>query len=102
MFTGVFVQRDGPGGAVRGVGGGIVMGLVGTPGTATIGGGSRGRCTPAVLFTRGWPGRSRRRSGSRERIGTSRSEGPRSWRSRRSRGQGLVTVGVRVAVPCRE
>src|SRR4051812_2207649 len=38
MFTGMFVQRNGPGGAVRSVGGGIVMGLVGTPGTATIGG----------------------------------------------------------------
>src|SRR5207248_8584195 len=52
MFTGGFVQRNGPGGAVRGVGGGIVRGSLGRPGTAAIGGGIGGRCTPAVLFGR--------------------------------------------------
>jgi hypothetical protein len=42
MFSSRFVQWTGPGGAVHGEGGGIVMGLIGRPGTAEVERGSAG------------------------------------------------------------
>src|SRR6185437_11984757 len=100
MFTGEFVQRNGPGGAVRGVGGGIVMGWIGRPEMATIGGGNHGRCTPAVLFSRdGLGGAVAALEGEfgSERVG-SRALGRGG--NRRCKEWELVTRGGQVTVPC--
>ena len=83
VFSGAFVQRDGPGGAVRGGGGGIVIGSILRPRRAVAGSRSGGPCTPVFLSR--WaaveePSPTSERS---LRVGTDWFEGPRSWRGPR-------------------
>ena len=81
MFSSYFVQRTGPGGAVHGVRGGIVMGWIGRPGTAAVERGSRRSCTLVALFSRGGRGGAAVAVGG-ERQGLERA-GPEEPRSRR-------------------
>jgi hypothetical protein len=78
------------------------MGLIRRPATATTGGGSRGRCTPAVLFSRDGLGGAI--AESEEEPGAERVDSRDLGRggNRRSSRQDLVTVGVQVTVPCWE
>ena len=83
VFSGAFVQRDGPGGAVRGGGGGIVIGSILRPRRAVAGGRSGGPCTPVFLSSRAAVEEPSPTSERRLRIGTDWFEGPRSWRGPR-------------------
>ena len=88
VFSSAFVQRDGPGGAVRGGGGGIVIGSILRPRRAVAGRRSGGPCTPVFLSRWAAVEEPSPTSERRLRIGTDWFEGPRSWRGPRVEGAG--------------
>jgi hypothetical protein len=94
LFSGAFVQRDGLGGAVRGVGGGIVIGSRLRARKGDVGGRSRGPCTPVCLSIHGG------RGGAVSGIAGLEHTGSINLGHGGDEGTRVVSIGNEVPVPC--